>query len=79
MTNLDKLKQVKASFQQIDKQIKANHEILKEVFSTLKKPNHHFTFWLMNNWDLQHLLSFSKVINDDIETIIQNYTKLKEE
>ena len=76
-TDLQRLKEIGASFKAMEKATRLKKAELLEIFSRLKYPNHHFTFWMLNNWDFNHLAAILKIIAKDLETIISNYERLE--
>lgn len=76
-TDFQRLKEIGASFKAMEKAAKNKNNELLEIFSRLKFPNHHFTFWMLNNWDFNHLAAILKIIVKDLKTIISNYERLE--
>lgn len=77
--DLQRLKEIGASFRAMEKAARLKKAELLEIFSRLKFPNHHFAFWMLNNWDFNHFAAILKVIVEDFETITKNFERMEED
>ena len=76
-SDLQRLKEIGASFKAMEKAAKIKRAELLEIFSRLNFPNHHFTFWMLKTWDFNHFAAILKTIIKDFETITKNYEKVE--